>query len=110
VSLPSKNRLRAKKDFDRLFKNGKSIKGHFLLAKYTEPSGLNPRIGFIVPAKVAKLAVIRNKTKRFLANQVQKHLNKINKDAIILVLKLPDQKPKEDQLMREVANIVKHIT
>lgn len=110
MSLPSKNRLRSNKDFDHLFKNGKTIKGHFLLAKYTEAHGTDPKIGFIVPAKVAKLAVARNKLKRVLANQIQGHLNKINKDAIILVLKLPDKKFKPNPLLEEMVNIIKQIT
>jgi len=62
--LPLKNRLKKKKDFENVLKQGKNIKGlimYFKILKTREPE---PRIGFIVSKKVSSKAVERNKVKR----------------------------------------------
>lgn len=109
MALSSKNRLKKRKDFDIVFRRGKAIKGRFLLTKYTYQSGMSPRIGFVVSTKVARLAVTRNRIRRFLAGHIKSHLNKIDKDAIILVLKLPDKKLEKVLLSQEITHILGYL-
>lgn len=62
------NRLRKKKDFERVLKNKQSraLAVSFLGARFL-PNGLpQTRVGFVVSKKVSKKAVVRNKIKRQL--------------------------------------------
>ena len=70
MALPTKNRLKNKKDFDVVFKKGKSINGSFLFIKSIPSSRGYPRFGFMVAAKFAPKAVIRNKIRRLLADVI----------------------------------------
>jgi len=64
--LPKENRLKKKKDFDQVFKQGKSFKEDFLFLKTKKNKLKEPRFGFIVSTKISKKAVVRNKIKRRL--------------------------------------------
>ncbi|MDD5738954.1 MAG: ribonuclease P protein component [Candidatus Pacebacteria bacterium] len=66
--LFSRNRLRKKKDFERVMKDraSKSAAVSFLSARFINNDLLYSRIGFVVSKKVSKKAVIRNKIKRRL--------------------------------------------
>lgn len=79
--LPIKNRLKKKKDFERVFKKGKGFKEGFLFLKIVKNNLKESRFGFIVSKEVSKKAVIRNKIKRKLKKSVQLNLLKI-KDGI----------------------------
>lgn len=106
MALSKKNRLHAKKDFDNIFKNGKAVKGHFLLVKSIN-TGNSPRAGFIIQAKVAKKAVTRNRIRRILADTVQKNLDIVKKDTVVLVLKLPADKKEEKLLLsKELKDLI----
>ena len=85
--LPEKNRLKKKKDFERVFKKGKSCKEDFLYLKIIKNHLKNSRFGFIVSNKFSKKAVIRNKIKRKLKRLTEIKLSKIKKgiDGVIIV-------------------------
>lgn len=70
MSLPKANRLKKKKDFDRVFKKGKAVNGSFLFVKSLPNSLSSSRFGFIVAAKFAPKAVTRNKVRRLLSDVV----------------------------------------
>lgn len=72
--LPKKNRLRKEKDFERVFKQGKGFKESFLALKIIENERVESRIGFVVPKKHFKKAVLRNKLKRQLREQIRKRV------------------------------------
>ena len=103
MALPKENRLHTKKDFDNIFKNGRALRGHFLLIKYITLDTGSPRIGFIVPAKVASKAVTRNRIRRLLANAIQKDtaIFKKNKNIVVLLLKLPEDKKSEKEILSQ---------
>lgn len=70
MALPTKNRLKNKKDFDAVFKKGKASGGSFLFMK-SLPSPLGrPRFGFVVASKFAPKAVLRNKVRRLLTDVI----------------------------------------
>lgn len=62
--LARKNCLKKKKDFEKVFKGGKSFKESFLFLKYILNSFQENRFGIIVSKKISKKSVIRNKIKR----------------------------------------------
>lgn len=67
MSLPIPNRIKKKNDFDQVFKKGKAVNGSFLFIKTIPTSLGQARFGFIVSAKVAPQAVLRNKVRRTLS-------------------------------------------
>ncbi len=74
--LPKENRLKKRKEFAYIYKNGKKLNSKNLSIVIT-PSKLNlTRVGFSVSNKVGK-AVQRNKIKRQLRSIVRKQLNNL---------------------------------
>ena len=86
--LPKENRLKKKKDFEKLLKEGNSFKEKFLVLKINKNNLDNNRFGFIVSKKISKKAVIRNKIKRWLREIVRKGINNYQKgfDAVVIAL------------------------
>jgi len=72
--LPKLNRLKKKKDFEAVFKKGKSFKNSFLVLKITPNKLEISRFGLIVSQKVSKKAVIRNKVRRRLSEIIRKKM------------------------------------
>ena len=77
--LPKKNRAN-KKDIEKLFKNRGFFFSPNLTFRYSKLSipGMDSRISFIVPKKVTKSAVLRNKLRRIGYIALEKHLNLLN--------------------------------
>ena len=72
--LPKKNRLE-KKEVDLVFKLGKFINSPHLTFKFVVNQGTFPRISFIAPKSVAKLAVKRNLLRRCGYKALEKYIN-----------------------------------
>ena len=87
--LPKENRLKKKKDFEKLFKEGKSFKEKFLVLKVNNNNLDDNRFGFIVSKKISKKAVVRNKIKRQLREIVRKEINNYQKGFDVAVIALP---------------------
>ena len=85
--MKNKNRLKKRKQFNWLFKNGTSIHSKNIVLVYHESKGKDFKIGFSVTKKVGK-AVVRNKTKRRLREVITKlQYNILGKNTIIFVAK-----------------------
>lgn len=86
--LPKTNRLKKKKDFEKVFKKSQGFKENFLVLKIAKNNLKLSRFGFIVSTKFSKKATIRNKIKRRLSEIVKTKLSKIKKsrDGIIIVV------------------------
>jgi len=87
MALPQPNRLKKKKDFEKVFKKGKGTKQGFLFFKALKnETGIN-RFGFIITKKSSKKAVIRNRIKRRLSEAVRENLSRLKKgwDGIFIV-------------------------
>ena len=87
--LPKQNRLKKKKDFERVFKQGKGIKRDFLLFKFVKNDLGASRFGFVVSQKISKKVTVRNKIKRRLRAVLREELPKIKPgfDGVWVVLK-----------------------
>lgn len=70
--LPKINRIKKKKDFDLIFKKGKSFKTSLLVLKILKNELNENRVGFIISSKVSKKAVLRNKIRRRLSELFKK--------------------------------------
>jgi len=64
--LPIQFRLKSRKDFNDIFRRGKTVSNEVLVMKYEEAEGENLKIGFSVGLKFSKKASRRNKVKRWL--------------------------------------------
>ena len=99
--LPSKNRLKKKKQFKKVFTDGKSFKNEFLVLKINK-NGLDyNRFGFIVSKKVSKKAVKRNQVKRRLREIVKKEMTKIKQGFDVILISLAGIEEKNFQEMQK---------
>lgn len=69
--LAKENRLRANKDFSRVYKKGKKTVGKTLVIYYIENGGAQSRYGFSVSRRIGN-AVVRNRVKRRLREAVRR--------------------------------------
>jgi len=102
--LPKKNRLKKKKDFERVFKTGKGHKEDFLFLKIVENNLKISRFGFVVSKKFSKKALIRNRIKRQLRELVKLKLSKIKKGIDGVILVIPDLRDKDFLELEEIIN------
>ncbi|HOK00650.1 MAG TPA: ribonuclease P protein component [Candidatus Paceibacterota bacterium] len=100
--LPLNNRLKKKKDFEEVFKNGKSYKENSLQLKFLENNLKTSRFGFVVSKKFSKKAVVRNKIKRRLREIIRKNLIYIKKGFDCVIIVLPDLKIKKFEELEEI--------
>ncbi|TSC95016.1 MAG: ribonuclease P protein component [Parcubacteria group bacterium Licking1014_1] len=100
--IGTKNRLRKKRDFEAVFKKGRSFKESFLILR-TAKNNLEPsRFGFIVSQKVSKKAVVRNKIKRRLREAVMSNIKNIKKGIDIVLIALPGIESKTYSETKEI--------
>lgn len=85
--LEQKNRIKKKKEIEETFKKGQSFKQDFLILKTLKNDLAFSRFCFVVPKKVSKKAVDRNKIKRKIRQAVRLITNfESNTDNLIIVL------------------------
>ena len=105
--LEQKNRIKKKKDIENIFKKGKTFKQDSLILKILKNDLSFSRFGFIVPKKVSKKAVVRNKIKRRIREIVRSMMIKelkTNNDCLIIGLKGIEEKD-----FQETKNIVEKL-
>lgn len=87
--LPKENRLKKEKEFEAVFKGGRTIKGKYVFLRYLINGTDKTRIGFVVSKKISKLAVVRNKVKRRMRDIVRLKRNELKEGLSIVVVSLP---------------------
>lgn len=102
--LPKKNRLKNKKDFERVFNQGKGFKEDFLFLKIVKNNLKENRFGFIVSLKVSKKAVLRNKTKRRLREIIKERLPGIKPGIDVVLIAQKGIEEKDFSEVRETTN------
>jgi len=93
--LSKKNRLKKKKDFEYVFKKGKSFKENFLILKIVENHLGQIRFGFVVSQKISKKASLRNKIKRRISESVRLKIGKLKKRIDGILITLPEIEKKD---------------
>jgi len=102
--LPKENRLKKRKDFERVFKEGKGFKENFLFLKILENDLNKARFGFIVSRKVSKKATLRNKIKRKLREAVREKLKEVEKGMDGILVASPGLEKKDFWEIKESIN------
>ncbi len=87
--LPKENRLKKEKEFEAVFKGGRTLKGKSAFIRYLINGTDKTRIGFVVSKKISKLAVVRNKTKRRMREIVRLKKDKLKEGLSIVIVSLP---------------------
>jgi len=104
--LKKENRLKKKKDFDSVYKKGKTIAGKLIFLKILKNNLDINRFGFVVSKKISKKAVIRNKTKRKLREIIKKEI--IKKGFNIIINTNPEILNKDyNEIRLEIRNLFK---
>lgn len=102
--LPKQNRLKKKKDFEKVFKEGQGFKEDFLFLKFAKNNLKKSRFGFIVSKKFSKKATLRNKIKRKLREIIKMKLAKIKEGFDIILVINPGLEQKDFWEMEEAVN------
>ena len=103
--LARENRLQKKKDFERVFKQGKGVRAGFLFLKVIKNNLESSRFGFIVSQKISKKAVIRNKIKRRLRAIIREKIPELKKGLDVAIIVQPGIEKESFQSLEE--NIAK---
>lgn len=86
MALPKSFRLHLQKDFNLIFKTGRSIRTSFALIKLVNKSQIRPRIAVVISKKIAKTSVLRHRIKRVILNIMdQIGFRKSRFDCLVLV-------------------------
>jgi ribonuclease P protein component len=93
--LPQANRLTKKKDFERIFKEGRSSYDKLLGIKISPNRMDVSRFGILVGSKISKKAVERNLIKRRIRESIKKKLLHIKTGFDLIVITLPPIKKSE---------------
>jgi ribonuclease P protein component len=76
--LSRKFRFHGYNALDSVYRRGKSVRGQFMMLRYTpNPRRKNYRVAVVVSKKVHKSAVIRNRIRRRIFELVRQHSDKI---------------------------------
>lgn len=102
--LPKKNRLKRKKDFQRVFQKGRGIKEGVLVFKWLPNSLKENRFGIIVSQKVSKKAVSRNKIRRRLQAHLRLKLSKFKKNLDGVIIVQPGAKEEKKETILDSLN------
>lgn len=86
--LAKNNRLKKNKEFDLVFKEGKTVYGGILGIKIRKNTLEINRFGVLLSTKVSKLAVVRNLYKRRIKDILRQEESKIKTgyDCVVIVL------------------------
>ena len=87
-------RLIRKKDFDNVFKSGKSSFNKVIGIKMLENELKHNRFGIVVSSKVSKKAVERNRIKRRIRAIIKLELDQILSGKDLVIITLPDIREK----------------
>lgn len=104
--MPGLNRLKKRKDFEKVIAVKRFFEEEFLFLKKRENNLNYSRIGFVVSQKISKKAVIRNKIKRRLREIIRLNLLIIKEGYDIVFF---TKKGIENKKFSELKEIVKKL-
>ncbi len=87
--LPKINRVKKKRDFEAIFKEGLKFKNNLFILRVAKNHLNENRIGFVVSLKVSKKATVRNKIRRRLAEAVKVYIDNIERGTDLVFIVLP---------------------
>jgi ribonuclease P protein component len=87
--LPKENRLKKDKEFEAVFKGGRTLKGKGVFLRYLINGTDKTKVGFVVSKKISKLAVERNKIKRRMREIIRLKKKDIKEGLSVVIVSLP---------------------
>lgn len=102
--LSEANRLKKKKDLERVFRRGQGFKEGFLFLKIVSNNLKTSRFAFVISLKVAKKASLRNKIKRRLREIIKIKLPKMKTGFDIVLVTFPGIETQDFQEIEETIN------
>ena len=106
--LPKENRLKKNNDFQRVFKQGKYLKGNFINLKFIENNLPQSRFVFIIGLKISKKTVIRNKIRRRCFEVIKSTFNQIKEGFDLVFLPTPEAVEKDySETEKEINSLLK---
>lgn len=99
--LAKQKRLTKKKDFEKIYRKGKTVKNDFLVLKTASNNLTINRFAFVVSQKISKKAVVRNKIKRRLRELVRLNINKMGAGRDFVFIALPGIEKKDFKQIKE---------
>lgn len=91
--LPKANRIKKERDFEAIFRKGKSFRGSSLLLRIRKQERQVSRFSVVVSKKTAAKAVARNKIRRTIAEAVRKLLPSVAPGFDVVIVVLPGFSP-----------------
>lgn len=85
MTLPKRSRLAKKRDIDKVFKEGKTVRGSFFFMRALKNSLGKGRIVITVSKSVTQRAVDRNRTRRVLSNVLAYSVKTLPMDVVVVV-------------------------
>lgn len=104
--ISPEQRLHLKRDFECIIKEGKRIKGEIIEAWVKENNSGIMRFGVVVPRKLAKKSVKRNRMKRLMREFLRLHQENFRGKDIILVAKEDFSQLKFQDVERKLLEIL----
>lgn len=107
--LPKQHRLLRDKDFQKIWKRGRSFYTKILGFKILENGRAVSRFGIVVGTKVSKLATMRNRLKRQIREIIQEKINQIAPGYDLVISALPSASGKKyEELKNDILSGLKH--
>ena len=111
MALPKANRLRNRKDFQKVYRQGIRRSGHYLtLRAWQEKKQQEVKpscFGISISRKVSKKAVVRNRIKRQLKGAIRELLTQISPGwKIVLVVKPEARGCEYEHFLRELKKLL----
>ena len=99
--FPYKNRIRKDRDFENIFKNGKTIKSGFFKIVFLKNNLNINRFAVVINKKASKSAFLRNKIKRIIKNELQNVFIK-NRSLDMVLIVFPNIKENIGNIKNEI--------
>jgi ribonuclease P protein component len=108
MAFTKQSRIKKKKDFERIFKTGSSVRNGFFLVKFLKNSLGYSRATVVVPVSLSAKAVARNRIKRVVAAALKNILtsSKTSKTDFIIIAQMEVKNKKSGEVSGSLRDIL----
>lgn len=107
--LPAEYRLKRKINFDKVVKQGKKFFSSLFIARVDKKFQGAARVGIIISSKIAKKAVVRNRLKRWISNDINNHLDLLLPADYVLIPKKHISEKKHKEISKDIELLLKKV-